>query len=82
MKGMPSTGTLLSRLSSFSRRAVAALSAAVSLLIVAAPSTAVAAAKVPAAHPVKVMIITLFGPEAAPWLAQLPIRQTVRVAGL
>ncbi|MEP6502783.1 MAG: purine nucleoside permease [Betaproteobacteria bacterium] len=36
----------------------------------------------PASRPVKVMIVTLFGPEAAPWLVQLPIVDTVRVPGL
>ena len=78
MRGTPSTGTPLSRLSWSSRRAVAAISVAVSLLAAAAPSTAAAAKP----RPVKVMVITLFGPEAAPWLAQLPLKQTVRVAGL
>ena len=69
----------MQRLSFATRRAAAAVSIAASLLI--APGLC-AAAKPPAAHPVKVMIITLFGPEAAPWLAQLPLKQTVRVAGL
>jgi len=69
----------LQRLSFATRRAAAAVSIAASLLI--APGLA-AAAKPTAARPVKVMIITLFGPEAAPWLAQLPLKQTVRVAGL
>ena len=78
MRATPSTGTPLSRLSCSSRRAVAAISVAVSLLAAAAPSTAAAAKP----RPVKVMVITLFGPEAAPWLAQLPLKQTVRVAGL
>jgi len=32
--------------------------------------------------PVKVMVVTLFGPEAAPWLAQLPPTRSVRVPGL
>ena len=67
------------RLSIATRRAVAAVSIAASLLI--APGLS-AAAKPPAPRPVKVMIVTLFGPEAAPWLAQLPLKQTVRVAGL
>lgn len=67
------------RLSFATRRAVAAVSIAASLLL--APDLG-AAAKPPAARPVKVMIITLFGPEAAPWLAQLPLKQTVPVAGL
>jgi len=61
------------------RRAAAAVSTALSLLICAAPA---AADETPAPRPVKVMIVTLFGPEAAPWLAQLPVRQTVRVPGL
>ena len=67
----------MSRLSA----SVAAVSAAVSLLIASAPTTARA---VPAGkpRPVKVMIVTLFGPEAAPWLAQLPIRQKLKVPGL
>jgi len=69
----------LQRLPSATRRAAAAVSIAASLLI--APGLS-AAAKPPAARPVKVMILTLFGPEAAPWLAQLPLKQTVRVAGL
>ena len=43
---------------------------------------AVAAAKGSSARPVKVMVITLFGPEAAPWLKQLPLKQTIRVPGL
>ena len=67
-------------LSFASRRAIAAAFTAVSLLIVGEP--AAAASRTPTARPVKVMIITLFGPEAAPWLAQLPLRQTIRVAGL
>ncbi len=67
----------MSRLSSTSRRAAAAISAAVSLLAAAAPSIAA-----PAAPAVKVMIITLFGPEAAPWVAQLPLKRVVRVPGL
>jgi purine nucleoside permease len=33
-------------------------------------------------RPVKVMIVTLFGPEAAPWLARLAITRSVRVPGL
>jgi len=69
----------LQRLSFATWRAAAAVSIAASLLI--APELAVAA-KPTAARPVKVMIITLFGPEAGPWLAQLPLKQTVRVAGL
>lgn len=70
----------MSRLSSLSLRVVAA--AAASLLIATAPSLAAAAGKSPAPQPVKVMIITLFGPEAAPWLKQLPLKRAVRVAGL
>ena len=69
----------MQRLSFATRRAVAAVSIAASLLIAPGLCTA---AKPTAARPVKVMIITLFGPEAAPWLAQLPLKQTVRVAGL
>jgi purine nucleoside permease len=42
----------------------------------------VAAARAPVEHPVKVMVITLFGPEAAPWLARLPLKHSIRVAGL
>ena len=33
-------------------------------------------------RPVKVMLVTMFGPEAGPWLKQLPIAQTYRVPGL
>ena len=69
----------MQRLSFTTRRAAAAASIAASLLM--APGLS-AAPKPTAARPVKVMIITLFGPEAAPWLAQLPLKQTVRVAGL
>jgi len=70
----------LPSLSLASRRAIAAALAAASLLMAAEPSSA--AARTPTARPVKVMIVTLFGPEAAPWLAQLPLKQTIRVAGL
>jgi purine nucleoside permease len=69
---------VLSRLSSLSLQAVAGAAAA--LLIAAAPSPA--AARTPAPHPVKVMIITLFGPEAEPWLKQLPVKRAIRVPGL
>jgi purine nucleoside permease len=69
----------LQRLSFATRRAAAAVSIAASLLVAPGLSAAV---EPPAARPVKVMIITLFGPEAAPWVAQLPLKQTVRVAGL
>ncbi len=65
----------MSRLSKFISRAL--LAGAASLVI-----TGVADARGPAARPVKVMVITLFGPEAAPWLAQLPLKQTIRVPGL
>ena len=65
----------MSRLPNVLSRAL--LAAAASLLVAGA-----AAAKSPAARPVKVMVITLFGPEAAPWLKQLPIRQAIRVPGL
>ncbi len=41
------------------------------------------ASTAPAApRPVKVMLVTMFGPEAEPWLKQLPIAQTYRVPGL
>ena len=54
-------------------------------LVVAAASLTIAGAagaKGPVVRPVKVMLITLFGPEAAPWLAQLPLKQSIRVPGL
>jgi purine nucleoside permease len=71
----------LTRLASPCLRAPALVAA--SLLIAAAPLARANAAKAsPARTPVKVMIITLFGPEAAPWLAQLPLVQSVRVPGL
>jgi purine nucleoside permease len=47
----------------------------------AAPA-AVAAVAVPAPLPVKVMVISLFGPEAEPWLKQLPLTKTIAVPGL
>ena len=58
---------------------------AASSLIAAAPLMRAHAAKASPGsrpRPVKVMIITLFGPEAAPWLAGLPLVQSVRVPGL
>jgi purine nucleoside permease len=67
----------LSRLPLLSLRAVAA-----SLLVAALPLTCAVAARAPVARPVKVMVITMFGPEAAPWLAQLGSTQSVRVPGL
>ena len=67
----------LSRLPSLSLRAVAA-----SLLLAALPLTCAVAAKPSAARPVKVMIITMFGPEAAPWLARLGPTQALPVPGL
>ena len=68
--------------SSLLRRAVAC--AAASLVVATAPasSSAADAAKAAAPRPVKVMIITLFGPEAAPWLDKLAITRSVRVPGL
>ena len=66
----------MSRLLSFSRRAAAVLAAAVTL-IAAVPDASAAATR-----PVKVMIVTLFAPEAAPWLKQLPLKHVVRVPGL
>ena len=78
MRATQSMGIALPRLSSPLRRAAVAISAAV-FGLAAIGSQAAAPAK---PRPVKVMVITLFGPEAAPWLAQLPIRQTVRVPGL
>ncbi len=42
------------------------------------PSPSIAVAP----RPVKVMLVTMFGPEADPWLKQLPIAQTYRVPGL
>ena len=47
-----------------------------------AGSAAAAPAQAARPRPVKVMVITLFGPEAAPWLAKLPIARSVRVTGL
>ena len=64
--------------SSLSRRAIAGI---VSLLAVATPFAAAASGKA-APRPVKVMVITLFGPEAAPWLEKLPLKAAVRVPGL
>ncbi len=66
----------MSRLFSSSHRAAALLVAAL-WLVTAAPAASAAVAR-----PVKVMIVTLFGPEAAPWLKQLPLKHTVRVPGL
>ncbi len=67
----------LIRLTSPTLRTVAA-----SLLLAAAPFTSALAAKAAPPVPVKVMIITLFAPEAAPWQAKLPLTRTVRVPGL
>ena len=58
------------------------LSRALAIAAAALLSTSVAAAKGPGPRPVKVMVITLFGPEAAPWLAQLPLKRSIRVPGL
>ncbi len=66
------------RLHLLSRRAIA--TAALSLLALAGPLQAAARGVAP--RPVKVMIVTLFGPEAEPWLRQLPPTRPVRVAGL
>jgi purine nucleoside permease len=65
---------------SLSRRAIACAAAA--LLIAAAPFAGAAKGKAAAPRAVKVMVITLFGPEAAPWLDKLPIAHAVRVPGL
>ena len=68
-------GTALSRLSNLLSRAL--LAGAASLTITGA------VAKGSVERPVvKVMVITLFGPEAAPWLKQLPLKRSVRVPGL
>ena len=66
-------------LSSLSRRAIAG---ALSLLAAVAPLAAAASGKAAAPRPVKVMVITLFGPEAAPWVEKLPLKHAVRVPGL
>jgi purine nucleoside permease len=60
------------------RRAVACTAAT----LFAATAFASDATKPAAPHPVKVMIVTLFGPEAAPWLDKLAITRSVRVPGL
>ena len=65
------------RLTSPKLRTVAA-----SLLLAAAPFTSALAAKSAPPVTVKVMIVTLFGPEAAPWQAKLPLARSVRVPGL
>src|SRR5438552_1155695 len=62
------------------RRAIACATAM--LLVAAAPLAAAAPDKPAAPRAVKVMVITLFAPEAAPWLDKLPIRHSVRVPGL
>jgi purine nucleoside permease len=63
-----------------SRRA--AVRALASFLVAAAPLAASAADDPAAPRAVKVMVITLFGPEAAPWLDKLPVAHSVRVPGL
>ena len=65
---------------SLSLRAV--VRAVATLLVAAAPFAAAAADEPAAPRAVKVMVITLFGPEAAPWLDKLPVAQAVRVPGL
>lgn len=72
-------GSVLNLLSSLSRRAIAGL---LSLLAAVAPFAAAASGKAAAPRPVKVMVITLFGPEAAPWVEKLPLKHAVRVPGL
>src|SRR4051812_25355701 len=62
------------------RRAIACATAM--LLVAAAPHASAATARPAAPRAVKVMVITLFGPEAAPWLDKLPIRHSVRGRGL
>lgn len=47
-----------------------------------APVAAPTMSAVVAPRPVKVMIISMFAPEAAPWLAKLPATQATRVPGL
>jgi purine nucleoside permease len=69
----------LNLLSSLSRRAIVG---ALSLLAAAAPFAAAASGKAAAPRPVKVMVVTLFGPEAAPWVEKLPLKHAVRVPGL
>lgn len=66
-------------LPSLSRRFVAGAAA---LLAATAAHATVVAGKAPAPRPVKVMVITLFGPEAAPWLGRLHVTHSVKVAGL
>ena len=58
------------------------LAGAVALLVAASPLAVRAAGPAGAPPPVKVMVITLFGPEAAPWLHKLRITRKVRVPGL
>ena len=51
-------------------------------LLTACLAPAAAAPRTPPPVAVKVMLVTLFGPEAAPWLAHLPLTRSVRVPGL
>jgi len=71
----------LTRFTSLRLRTLAA-GLATLLIAAAAPAEAAKAPRASSALQVKVMIITLFGPEAAPWLAQLPPARSVRVPGL
>jgi len=70
----------LNQLTCLFRRAIACATA--TLLVAAAPLASAAPDKPAAPRAVKVMVITLFGPEAAPWLDKLPIRHSVRLPGL
>jgi purine nucleoside permease len=71
----------LTQPSTLFRRAVACAFA--SLLATVAPAAdALSDARPAAPQAVKVMVITLFGPEAAPWLQKLKITRKVTVPGL
>lgn len=55
---------------------------AVAAAALAAFAAAPATAQTPPARPVKVLIISMFGPEAKPWIEQLRLDQEIAVPGL
>jgi purine nucleoside permease len=77
MRGPTSRESALPRLPTSTARALLAAA-----LLIAAMTPAAAVPRTPPPVPVKVMLVTLFGPEAAPWLAHLRLTRSVRVAGL
>lgn len=81
--GEVATARLERRLQRRLRNAVSvALAVAMAAAVLDGPSTTRATAAESAARPVKVLIISTFGPESEPWISGLGLDQQIAVPGL